>query len=111
MSQDRPPAGLPPPQGPAYLYAARPTLHTGNGWYRLATALRLMLVLNAFVYTADLAGSWWSAHRLQTWLDDPTTISVEDGQRIDNLTVLVGAAEVLLWIVTAALFICWLYQA
>lgn len=93
---------------------ARPELvpRTGGaGWYRLAAVTRAALVLNVFVYAVDVVGSWWAARRLGSWLDDPSSISLSDAQRIDTLNQTTAIVELALLVLTGVLFICWIYQA
>lgn len=94
----------PPPTPPR-------VVHTGPGWYRLAGVLRAALALNALVYLIDVAGSWWAAARLSSWLDDPASIDLADAQRIDTLNQTTSIAEIGLLTVTGVLFVCWLWQA
>jgi hypothetical protein len=87
------------------------TVHDGPGWYRLAGFVRAALVISALVYAVDVAGSWWAAQRLSDWLDDPTTVSLTDARRIDDLNQTTAVSELALLLVTGVLFVCWLYQA
>jgi hypothetical protein len=84
---------------------------TTNGWYALAAVLRAALLVNVAAYAVDVAGSWWAANRLGSWLDDPTTINLADAHRIDTLNLATSVVELLLMLVTGILFICWIYQA
>lgn len=86
-------------------------VHAGPGWYRLAGLVRAALVVSALVYAVDMVGSWWAAHRLSGWLDDPSSITLSDAQRIDTLNQTTTVAELALLLATGVLFICWLYQA
>jgi hypothetical protein len=86
-------------------------VHSGPGWYRLAGFVRAALLVSALVYAVDVVGSWWAAQQLSGWLDDPSTITLSDAQRIDTLNQSTAVSELVLLALTGVLFICWSYQA
>lgn len=87
----------------------RPSL--GPGWFQLAGALQGVIALYFLVVLAGVGVSLWTAQVTDDWARRPRSADVSKAELIDQLAILSFGTYIAFFLVTAILFITWLYRA
>ncbi len=82
-----------------------------KSFFTLAGWLRGLLYVQVAVSAVGAIVAVWVVSVLNRWLRAPSTITVEEGNRVDLVDLVVGGLSSLLYVVTGVVFIVWLWKA
>jgi hypothetical protein len=85
-----------------------PTL--GAGYATLAAYLQGLLGLYCGLAVLAAAYLIWQRNVLNDWVADPTLVDQTVAERMDTVSLVIGLAPVLVFLVTGVLFVVWLYR-
>lgn len=90
--------------------AAEQTPNLSSGYATLAAYLQGLLGLYCGLEVLAAAYLIWQRNVLIGWVGDPTLVDQTVAERMDTVSLVIGLAPVLVFMVAGVLFIVWLYR-
>jgi hypothetical protein len=95
--------------GPVVTADRRPAL--GRGWFTLSRLVENALRFSVMISVLYVALDFWGHRMFGSWLESPAEIDQSEAELYDAVGVWLSIADLVLFLVTAGLFITWLFRA